>query len=557
MAKQPVHPHPINFPLYPISISRGIVIFSLFLFPLLSPGQTLGPEMTLRNGALNGSTFEEVMAFDGTAGFVAWTDTRIGGFGGDDVYAQKVNADGSVAWTMDGYPACDADQSQNNPQLSPDGSGGLFVVWSDERPSGWTAIYGQRISPDGTPLWTEDGIQLGGSDNDQYQPRVLHIDGEEFYVTHGEERDGSSGREYWLIVHRIGANGQQLWEPTGFPALKGVRAMSSALDGEGGLVVFGRIREDAEGYRVQRVLSNQMLAWENPVDILGDLPDYSSSRAYFTYDGDGVGGILIAYFTASTLRLVRVAGDGSTPWGPTGILISENISTLQLPDVLADGNGGAFISWIEDDLPDRLRMQHYQSDGSPAWASGGIEMAGDSAAFFSNPNISPDGEGGFFISFETSFNTWAQQVNSAGQALWDDAGSSGLNLESGFEPEIGPGGKGPLVIMEKSDGLVSRAITGLPFTGLTVGDWSETEIGWVYGVTADWGLSAYMGTVYLPLLPFIYQVNLGWLYAFASNRPEHVLFAYDHGWLLTNESWGGFYYNYATAAYAEFGDPPP
>jgi hypothetical protein len=97
------------------------------------------------------------------------------------------------------------------------------------------------------------------------------------------------------------------------------------------------------------------------------------------------------------------------------------------------------------------------------------------------------------------------------------------------------------------------AITGSTgSTGLQVDAWSETSIGWVYGLSSDWGASAFMGTVYVPLLPYLYQVNLGWLYQFSSNRPEHFFYDFDLGWILTYEGWGGFYYIYETDTYGEF-----
>jgi hypothetical protein len=528
--------------------------------PVAVWGQTVGPETILRSEELPGvGVWEHRTAFDGTAGYVAWMDLRSDGLNPDDIYAQKVNADGSVAWTANGLPVCTADQVQDSMRLSPDGSGGLIVVWSDERQneSQYTDIYGQWINPDGSLKWDQDGLPLGGvNDNDQYQPNVHHIAGDEFYLTHGVQLSVSGPDEYWLVVHRINASGQQLWDPDGFQALEGVRIMSSVLDGEGGLVVFGRIREGNEGYRFQRVSSNQTLVWESPVEILADLPNYSSSNPYFAYAADGVGGVLIAYYTAGTLRVARVAADGSKPWGETGILITENTLTSQLPDIIGDGEGGAFVAWIEDGLPDRLRVQHIQSDGTLGWTPGGVEMPGSASAFFNAPCLAPDGSGGLFVSYQISSRPWVQRVDANGTTLWDSLGTNGLDLVDGIAPKIGLGANGLIAVMDTGAGLASRIVTGLK-RSLVVGTWAETEIGWVYGLTPDWGSSAYMDYVYLANLPYLYQVNLGWLYLAGSNRPEHVLFDYELGWILTNEGWGGYYYIYATGTYGQFSQPQP
>jgi len=93
--------------------------------------------------------------------------------------------------------------------------------------------------------------------------------------------------------------------------------------------------------------------------------------------------------------------------------------------------------------------------------------------------------------------------------------------------------------------------------GLAIGEWQQIEIGWVFGDTAEWGVSAFMGSVWMPFYPYIYQVNIGWTYHLPGNGTEHYFYDWQLGWLLTNEGWGGYYYIYGTAAYAEFKNPQP
>jgi hypothetical protein len=85
---------------------------------------------------------------------------------------------------------------------------------------------------------------------------------------------------------------------------------------------------------------------------------------------------------------------------------------------------------------------------------------------------------------------------------------------------------------------------------LVVNDWSRLDFSWVYGLTEEWGVSTYMGYVYVPFLPYLYQVDLGWLYYSSSNGDNHYFYSFDLGsYILINEAFGGFYYIYATDDY--------
>lgn len=87
--------------------------------------------------------------------------------------------------------------------------------------------------------------------------------------------------------------------------------------------------------------------------------------------------------------------------------------------------------------------------------------------------------------------------------------------------------------------------------GLPVGEWTRLDFGWVYGWTQDWGVSTYMSYVYVPFYPYVYQVDLGWIYHFSSNGTDHYFYDWDLGFILINEGFGGYYYIYATDDYTQ------
>ena len=65
-----------------------------------------------------------------------------------DIYAQQVNADGTFAWPQDGYLICGANDFQDDPSITENGTGGVIVAWEDyrDRTESEANIYAQRIN---------------------------------------------------------------------------------------------------------------------------------------------------------------------------------------------------------------------------------------------------------------------------------------------------------------------------------------------------------------------------------------------------------------------------
>jgi hypothetical protein len=108
-------------------------------------------------------------------------------------------------------------------------------------------------------------------------------------------------------------------------------------------------------------------------------------------------------------------------------------------------------------------------------------------------------------------------------------------------------------IPDISDGEISGG-EGLV---LTLDEWNRLDFSWVYPWDTAWGLSTYMGNIFVTFYPYVYQENLGWLYHFSANGEDHVFYDWELGFILANEGFGGFYYIYTTDSWHEFGNPQP
>ena len=72
----------------------------------------------------------QMVSDDDGGAIIAWVDSRNGI---SDIYAQRISNDGLIKWNPDGVPICTAEESQDRISIEKDGSGGAIIVWEDNR----------------------------------------------------------------------------------------------------------------------------------------------------------------------------------------------------------------------------------------------------------------------------------------------------------------------------------------------------------------------------------------------------------------------------------------
>ena len=143
-----------------VDVRTGIP-FSLWAQHLQASGSvdsTWTPDTTrLCLGSIDG--IRDHMVPDGAGGaYVAWLDERRGD---PDIYIQRLTSAGQVqeGWPSGGLPVCQAEQSQYQISLCRDGSRGVYIAWQDYRDGGAGRVYIQRLLSNGqcAPGWPTDG----------------------------------------------------------------------------------------------------------------------------------------------------------------------------------------------------------------------------------------------------------------------------------------------------------------------------------------------------------------------------------------------------------------
>jgi hypothetical protein len=153
---------------------------------------------------------------DGVGGaIITWHDGQYYGSSNYDIYAQRVNSVASVLWNPNGVSICTASGNQLNPKIISDGIGGAIITWQDYRnSSNTTDIYAQRVDSNGTLLWSLDGIAICTTNNSQevssYPSGQIISDGiGGAIITWQDKRNDSSTTD--IYVQRINNSGSVVW----------------------------------------------------------------------------------------------------------------------------------------------------------------------------------------------------------------------------------------------------------------------------------------------------------------------------------------------------------
>ena len=153
---------------------------------------------------------------DGMGGaIVTWYDFRVAS---SDIYAQRLNASGTVQWATDGVVLSAATGYQTNPMIISDGAGGATITWTDSR-SGNDDVYVQRLNALGAIQWTADGVALCAMTGGQYYARIISDDAGGAIVAWMDNRGGF----YDIYAQRVNASGAVQWTRTESPSARQLR----------------------------------------------------------------------------------------------------------------------------------------------------------------------------------------------------------------------------------------------------------------------------------------------------------------------------------------------
>jgi predicted lipoprotein with Yx(FWY)xxD motif len=382
----------------------GAVLIAAFL---MVPGAVLSQTWVSNGTAVctaNDDQITPAIVSDGSGGaIIAWQDLHNGNY---DIYAQRVNSSGAMLWTANGVAICTADSSQELPQIVSDGSGGAIIAWQDYR-NGNYDIYAQRVNSSGVVQWTTNGVPICNAAFDQFGIAMIS-DGLGGAILTWEDNRSNVVNCPDIYAQRVDASGASLWTADGVSicneasAQHGPRLVS---DGSGGAIItwYDQRAGDFDIY-TQRVASGGAVQWTtNGVATCTMATDQLKPDIC----SDGAGGVIITWYdyratTDFNIYAQRQGPAGAIVWVVDGVVMNNNVGYDQInPKIVSDGTGGAIIVWQDyvTGTTSDIYAQRVAAAGAVLWTATGVIIctaAGDQT----NPQIVTDGNSGAFITWE-------------------------------------------------------------------------------------------------------------------------------------------------------------
>jgi hypothetical protein len=324
-----------------------------------------GKAVTTASGNQQGAD----LVADGAGGaIIAWTDTR--GAAGD-IYAQRVNGVGDPLWTADGVPVSAATGGQGSARLVPDGAGGAVAVWNDSRSGVDMDLYAQRMDANGAPQWTLDGVALSTAIGDQRNP-IPVSDGSGGIIVVWE--DNRIGVYTDIYAGRLTGAGTAPWTADGvaISTAPGYQTFPRiATDGAGGAILTWM--DENGGPAAAKVYGQRLNPAGTPLWTAGGLPVSATIGRQAMPDvvPDGVGGAVFAWqdFRNGTYDIYaqRMNAAGVALWTTDGVGVSTVPASSQYNvRLVPNGFGGAVLAWLDGRPPGTgvdIYAQGVSSDG--------------------------------------------------------------------------------------------------------------------------------------------------------------------------------------------------
>ncbi len=283
---------------------------------------------------------------DGADGaIVVWRDYNYSA-STDHLYAQRLDASGIRQWPNGGVRVCTEAADQVRHRIATDGAGGVIIVWDDERVPADVNVYAQRIDASGTLQWDPAGIPICIEAGQQTFAQIVSDEAGGAIITWEESsRPG-------LYSQRVNASGDTLWAANGLAVnyyYAGSRTDPQiAQDGSGGAVLCWLDSRTPRGVYAQRITGTGDLLW-NVDGVM--ICEAIASQYDPQIASDGQGGAAIAW---QENRNVSYLGDvyartvdayGNVQGPSIGTAICSNTENQLEVRIATDGAGGGIVVW--------------------------------------------------------------------------------------------------------------------------------------------------------------------------------------------------------------------
>jgi len=238
---------------------------------------------------------------DGSGGcFVTWADQRSGNV---DVYAQRLISTGAAApgWDANGVALTTAAGNQLSPLIVSDGSGGVIATWAEFGNNSVASISTQHVSASGAVDRPANGLAVIPSATMDYLHTMIS-DGSHGAILAWQDLSGGSNADDVFAQHVVTSGAlavDPVW-PVGGAAVMTAAGFQSnsgsswmARDGSGGFLV---VAQDARDYPA----GDHTDLYAQRVQAGGTLPQFALTGRVTASCGSGLNGVAVdAYLVGS------------------------------------------------------------------------------------------------------------------------------------------------------------------------------------------------------------------------------------------------------------------
>ncbi len=359
---------------------------------------------------------------------IVWQDYRNGDC---DIYAQRLDSTGVALWADGGVAICTATGDQSDPQIVSDDAGGGIIAWNDRR-SGAFDIYAQRIDANGTPLWAPNGTPVCALVRDQAGPRIAE-GGEPggAIITWNDNRTNLNNCD--IYAQAIDGDGNILWSADGVPICTADGSQYNPViisDGAAGaFIAWDDYRIPECDVYVQRINGSGVVQWEDDGLAVCSAEGFQGGPRLVSGPSSGV---IVAWIDNRNLNYDIYAqwvnGDGDTYWTLDGVAVADSDWHESLSSMVSDGAGGAIFFWTDNrEGASGIYAQRMNDSGNMIWLWSGVPIS-VVPEWSEAISAIPDGNGGAIIAladYRRGYgDIYAERVDATGEILWTRNGVS-------------------------------------------------------------------------------------------------------------------------------------
>lgn len=386
---------------------------------------------------------------------IHWQDKRSGL--NDNIYVQCFSKTGTPDWQQNGVQVSNVTSNQTSARAIAS-DGGIIIVWQDNRKTTDYDIYAQKLDKNGTPVWASGGIAISNAAGNQLNPRIISDNQNGAIIVWQDRRNGTDNNIY---AQRINSNGQAQW------TTNGVLVCSSPYDqfnpeivhdGSGGAIIAWHDYRASNGYidiYAQRINSSGSALWQ----VNGVAATTANNNQYnLQMIADGFGGAIIVWqdrrnLINDELYGQRISPTGAILWQANGSPISIGSGFKSFPSLASNSNGGVIVVWQDNrnGVDYNIYAQMVSLFGERVWPENDVLVCGSTGPQY-YPKIVSDSSGNSIIVWQdkrngNNFDIYAQRLNSNGQSQWT---ANGVVVQSAPYDQIEP----KIVMDEDGGGII-------------------------------------------------------------------------------------------------------